>query len=219
VIRPLNPSDLIFVLFATQWTLLLSAFAIVGGGLIALALVASRLTSARILDWATIGYIQLFQATPPLMQLFLIYYGGSLVGVRLEAWTAALIAFSLYSSAYLADIWHGCIVAVPRNQWEGARALALGEPLTIALVVAPQALRIAVPPTIGFVVQLIKTTSLASIIGFVELLRAGQLITNATLQPLPVYGLVALIYFCLCWPLSMWGRGLENRLALSLKRS
>jgi polar amino acid transport system permease protein len=85
--------------------------------------------------------------------------------------------------------------------------------------VAPQALRIAVPPTIGFVVQLIKTTSLASIIGFVELLRAGQLITNATLQPLPVYGLVAFIYFCLCWPLSMWGRGLENRLALSLKRS
>ena len=137
----------------------------------------------------------------------------------LRSWSAALVAFSLYSSAYLADIWYGCIRAIPRHQWEGSRALSFPEPLTILLVIAPQALKISVPPTVGFVVQLIKTTSLASIIGFIELVRAGQNINNATLQPLIVYGFVAAIFFVICWPLSLWAQALETRLARSLRRS
>jgi polar amino acid transport system permease protein len=219
MIRPLNPDDFVYILTALQWTLLLSAFAIIGGGLIGVLVVILRLNRIRPVNWVTMAYIQFFQATPPLMQLFLVYYGGGLIGIRFEAWTAALIAFALYSSAYLGDIWHGCIVAIPRHQWEGSRALAFSEPLTLGLVIVPQAIKIAVPPTIGFVVQVIKTTSLASIIGFVEMVRAGQFITNATLQPLPVYGFVALIYFALCWPLSIWARALETRLAKSLRRS
>ncbi len=219
MIHALGPNDFIYILWATQWTLLLSCFAIFGGGLIALVIVALRLSPVRALRWLTVGYVQFFQATPPLMQLFLVYYGGSYFGIRFEAWTAALIAFSLYSSAYLGDIWHGCIAAIPRHQWEGSRALSFPEPLTLLLVIVPQALKISVPPTVGFVVQLIKTTSLASIIGFVELVRAGQFINNSTLQPLIVYGFVAAIYFVLCWPLSLWAQALESRLARSLKRS
>lgn len=219
MIHALGPNDFIYILWATQWTLLLSCFAIFGGGLIALVIVALRLCPVRALRWLTVGYVQFFQATPPLMQLFLVYYGGSYFGIRFEAWTAALIAFSLYSSAYLGDIWHGCIAAIPRHQWEGSRALSFPEPLTLLLVIVPQALKISVPPTVGFVVQLIKTTSLASIIGFVELVRAGQFINNSTLQPLIVYGFVAAIYFVLCWPLSLWAQALESRLARSLKRS
>lgn len=219
MIHALGPRDLLYILWATQWTLLLSCFAIFGGGLIALLVVALRQGSIRPLGWLAVAYVQFFQATPPLMQLFLVYYGGSYLGVRLEAWAAALIAFSLYSSAYLGDIWHGCISAVPRHQWEGAWALSFSEPLTLLLVIVPQALRISVPPTVGFVVQLIKTTSLASIIGFVELVRAGQFINNSTLQPLIVYGFVASIYFALCWPLSLWAQALENRLGQSRKRS
>jgi polar amino acid transport system permease protein len=219
MIRPLNPNDFLYILTAARWTLLLSSFAVIGGGIIALVIVIARLAHMRVLSWATIAYIQFFQATPPLMQLFLVYFGGTLIGVRFEAWTAALIAFSLYSSAYLADIWHGCIVSVPRHQWEGSRALAFSEPLTLALVVVPQALRISVPPTIGFIVQVIKTTSLASIIGFTELVRAGQFINNSTLQPLPVYGFVACIFFALCWPLALWSRAIEDRLGRSARRS
>lgn len=219
MIRPLNLNDFLYILTALQWTLLLSSFAIIGGGLIGAVVVVLRLSRSRPVAWLTIAYVQFFQATPPLMQLFLVYYGGSYFGIRFEAWTAALIAFALYSSSYLADIWHGCIKAIPRHQWEGSRALAFSEPLTLGLVIVPQALKISVPPTIGFIVQVIKTTSLASIIGFVELVRAGQLINNATLQPLLVYGFVACIYFALCWPLSLWSQSLERKLAKSTKRS
>ena len=95
-----------------------------------------------------------------------------------------MIAFSLHASAFLGDIWHGSVLAVPRTQWEAARSLALSWARTLRLVIAPQAARIAAAPTVGFLVQLIKSTSLASIIGFVELVRAGQFINNATLQPL-----------------------------------
>ena len=219
MIHPIGVRDFVYILSATQWTLLLSVFAIFGGAIIAVLIVAIRLNPARPVSWSSVAYIQFFQATPPLMQLFLIYYGGSYVGIRFEAWTAALIAFSLYSSAFLADIWYGCIVATPRHQWEGARALSFTEPLTLMLVIIPQALKISVPPTVGFVVQLIKTTSLASIIGYVELVRAGQFINNSTLQPLLVYGFVACIYFALCWPLSLWSQRLEKRLAKSQNRS
>jgi len=219
VIHALGPNDFLYILSATQWTLLLSAFAIFGGALVAVIVVAIRMNPVRPLAWLAMGYVQFFQATPPLMQLFLVYYGGDYVGIRLEAWQAALIAFSLYSSAYLADIWTGCIAAVPRHQWEGSRALSFSEPLTLLLVIAPQALKISVPPTVGFLVQLIKTTSLASIIGYVELVRASQFINNSTLQPLLVYGFVACIYFALCWPLSLWARTLEVRLAKSSRRS
>jgi polar amino acid transport system permease protein len=213
MIHKLGASDLLYILSATQWTLLLSAFAIFGGAAIAVLVVTLRLNTFRPLGWLTVAYVQFFQATPPLMQLFLVYYGASLFGVKLESWSAALIAFSLYSSAYLGDIWHGCITAVPKGQWEGARALSLTEPLAVLLVIVPQAFRISVPPTVGFLVQLIKTTSLASIIGFIELMRAGQYVNNSTLQPLVVYGFVACIYFMLCWPLSLWARALEKKLA------
>lgn len=219
MIHQLGTNDFLYILSATRWTLLLSAFAIVGGAIVGLLLVTMRLVTFRPLGWLAIGYVQFFQATPPLMQLFLVFYGGSLFGIRFEAWTAALIAFSLYSSAYLCDIWIGCIRAIPRHQWEGSRALSFPEPLTILLVVAPQALKISVPPTVGFLVQLIKTTSLAAIVGFVELVRAGQFINNSTLRPLIVYGFVACIYFVLCWPLSLWGQSLEKKLGRSQKRA
>src|SRR5690606_9715346 len=103
--------------------------------------------------------------------------------------------------------------AVPAGQSEAARSLGLRQWQTNLLVVLPQALRLAIPPTIGFLVQLIKNTSLASIIGFTELTRTGQLINNATYQPLTVFIIVSLIYFALCWPLSLASRRLEIRLA------
>jgi polar amino acid transport system permease protein len=129
-----------------------------------------------------------------------------------DAWTAAALALTLYASAFLGEIWRGCIQAVPREQWEAARALALGYRSQLQSVILPQATRIALPPTAGFLVQLLKGTSLASIIGFTELTRAAAVVNNATFRPLLVYGTVAGLYFILCWPLSMLSNHLERRL-------
>lgn len=113
--------------------------------------------------------------------------------------------------AFLLDIWFGSIRALPKGQWEASRCLGLSFGQTLYRVVAPQALRIAIAPTVGFAVQVIKGTALASIIGFVELTKAGTMLTNVTYQPFKVFALVALGYFILCYPLSRYSRYLENK--------
>jgi polar amino acid transport system permease protein len=158
--------------------------------------------------------VQLFQGTPLLMQLFLAYFGLALLGIKVDAWVAAALALTLYTSAFLCEIWRGCVDAIPRGQWEASASLALGLREQLLHVIGPQALRIAIPPTVGFLVQVIKGTALASVIGFVELTKAGTMIANATFRPFTVYACVALVYFALCFPLSAWSRRLERRLAL-----
>jgi polar amino acid transport system permease protein len=219
MIRELNPNDFVYILLAARWTIALSLIAIMGGGVVGLGIAMARLSRFRTTRGMFLAYIQFFQATPLLMQLFLVFFGGTLIGIRFDPWTAAVIAFTLHASAFLADIWHGSILAVPKSQWEGARALAIPKWTMLRLVIAPQAARLAVAPTIGFLVQLIKGTSLASIIGFTELVRAGQFITNATLQPLFVYGFVACIFYIICWPLSKLSQSLETRLSRGFQRS
>ena len=218
MIRALNANDFVYILAAARWTLALSLTAVLGGGVIGIAIAMARLSRFALLRGAGIGYIQAFQATPLLMQLFLVFFGGSYLGVRFDPWTAAAIAFTLNASAFLADIWHASVRAVPASQWEAARSLALSGWSTLRLVIVPQAGRIAVAPTVGFLVQLIKSTSLASIIGFVEVVRAGQFITNSTLQPLYVYGFVACLFFAICWPLAQLGKMLEARLGRGYQR-
>jgi polar amino acid transport system permease protein len=219
MIRELNANDFLYMLSAARWTVLLSLVAVGGGGVLGLVIALGRLSSLRVVRAAALAYIQFFEATPLLMQLFLVFFGGTLLGMRFDPWTAAVIAFSLHASAFLGDIWHGSVMAVPKTQWEAARSLALSWGATLLLVIAPQAGRIAVPPTVGFLVQLIKSTSLASIIGFVELVRAGQFINNATLQPLLVYGFVGCVFFVLCWPISKFSQRVEARLNRGLQRA
>jgi polar amino acid transport system permease protein len=218
MIREFSSSELLFLLRSAQWTVVLSLIAFAGGGVLGLLVAILRGARPAPLRWLMAGYIQLFQGTPLLMQLFLVYFGLGLWGVAVDPWLAVTIGFTLYSGAYLGDIWRGCIEAVPRSQWEAARALALSHSRTLFLVILPQALRIAIPPTVGFLVQLIKGTSLAAIIGFVELTRAGQLVTNATFRPMLVYVIVAAIYFALCWPLSLASQALEKRLGVATTR-
>ena len=119
---------------------------------------------------------------------------------------------SLQSSAYLADVARAGIEAIPKGQWEASSSLAMGYLQQMRYVVLPQAFRIAIPPTVGFSVQVVKGTALTSIIGFVELSKASTMLTNATFAPFTVYGFVALIYFALCWPLSKTSQALERKL-------
>jgi polar amino acid transport system permease protein len=200
------------LLLAARWTVGLSLIAFFGGGLVGLALLVARVARLRGAEPLVAGYVQLFQGTPLLMQLFLAYFGLALLGINVSPWVAAALALTLYTSAFLTEIWRGCVNAVPRGQWEAAQALALNLREQLRYVIGPQALRVAVPPTVGFLVQVIKGTALASVIGFIELTKAGTMITNATFRPFTVYACVALMYFVLCYPISAWSRSLERKL-------
>ena len=200
------------LLLAARWTVGLSLIAFIGGGIVGLALLLARLAAVPGAQRGVSAYVQLFQGTPLLMQLFLAYFGLALVGLNVSAWVAASLALTLYTSAFLTEIWRGCVNAIPKGQWEAADSLALSFGEKMRHVVGPQALRIAVPPTVGFLVQVIKGTALASVIGFVELTKAGTMITNATFRPFTVYACVALLYFVLCYPVSAWSRSLERKL-------
>ena len=200
------------LLLAGRWTVALSLVAFIGGGLVGLALLVLRLSKLPMADKFVGGYVQLFQGTPLLMQLFLSYFGIALFGINTSAWVAAAVALTLYTSAFLTEIWRGCVNAIPKGQWEAAESLALNFGEQLRYVVLPQAVKIAIPPTVGFLVQVIKGTALASVIGFIELTKAGTMITNATFKPFLVYGCLALMYFALCFPVSMYARRLERKL-------
>ena len=210
-----NANHLQFLLQGAGWTLLLSVIAFAGGGLVGFVVALCRISPLKPLRWASLGYVQLVQGTPLLILMFLSYFGLSIVGLSLPALVAAGLSMTVYVSAYIGEIWRGCIQAVPRTQWEAAECLALSRPQRMRLVVLPQALRIATPPTVGFMVQIVKNTSLASVVGFVELARAGQVVNNSIFQPFLVYMLVAGLYFLLCFPLSWWSRQLERRLLVA----
>ena len=201
-----------YLLQAARWTILLSLIAITGGAVLGLALALARVSKLRVLRALAIVYIQIVQGTPLLILLFLSYFGLSLVGLRLDPLVAAGISLTFYVGAFLGEIWRGCIEAVPRTQWEASDCLGLNRLQQYAYVILPQAVRIATPPTVGFMVQVVKNTSLASIIGFVELTRAGQIVNNSTFQPFLVFLFVAAIYFAICYPLSVTSRALERKM-------
>ena len=197
------------LLLAARWTVALSLVAFVGGGILGILLLIIRIKNARGAHLFVATYVQLFQGTPLLMQLFLSYFGLALFGFKTTAWFAAAFALTLYTSAFLAEIWRGCVEAIPKGQWEAGRSLALNFTEMLRYIILPQAFKIAIAPTVGFLVQVIKGTALASVIGFIELTKAGTMITNATFQPFLTYSCVALLYFALCYPISWYAKRLE----------
>lgn len=205
-------AHLVTLLLAARWTLAVSALAFVFGGAAGFLVALGRTSRSAPVRWFTTAYIQLIQGTPVLIVLFLSYYGLSVLGLKLSPLVAASLAMTIYASAYLGEIWRGCIQAVHRNQWEASSSLAMTRWQQLRHVILPQATQLAVPPTVGFSVQIVKNTSITSIIGLVELTRAGQLINNAVFQPFQVFVLVAAVYFILCFPLSVSAKRLERKL-------
>jgi polar amino acid transport system permease protein len=215
--RPLGLNEIIYIIAAVRWTLLLSLVAFIGGAVGGVLVALARTGEFKWLRLVANGYIKIFQGTPLLMQLFLAFFVPGLFGWSVDPWSAAAIGLSLHASAFLGEIWRGALEVVPRGQWEAATSLGLRYGPKMALIIAPQAVRIAIPPTIGFLVQLIKGTSLASIIGFVELTRAAQVINNATFRPFTIFALVALIYYLLCRPLSAYSKRMERKLLMAAR--
>jgi len=200
-----------YLIMAAQWTVLLSLIAFAGGALVGLPIALMRVSPSHALRIVAGGYIQLIQGTPLLILLFLTYFGLGILGYKLAPLVAAGLALTLYAAAFLGEIWRGCIEAVPRTQWEASDCLGLDRFQQYAYVILPQAVRLAIPPTVGFMVQIVKNTSLASVVGFVELARAGQIVNNSTFEPFIIFCIVAAIYFAMCYPLSLASRFLERR--------
>ncbi|MEO0919335.1 MAG: amino acid ABC transporter permease [Pseudomonadota bacterium] len=204
------------LLEATQFTIYLSLIAFLGGGLVALIITLARVSPSKTAKVLTTGYIWVFQSVPLLMLLFLLGLGvPRLLGVNIDPWIAASIALIVYTSAYLSDVWCGAVEAIPEGQWEAGRVLGLRFLPTVGLIILPQTFRLSLAPTVGFMVQIIKGTSLAFIIGFHDLMNVGKRWANAPVEgteAFVIYPLMALIYFALCFPLSVWSRRLERRL-------
>ncbi|MFE1599232.1 amino acid ABC transporter permease [Methylobacterium sp. ID0610] len=208
-----GPQHLWFLLTAAGWTLALSAIAFLGGGLLGFAVALARISDSRALRGLATAYVQVVQGTPLLILLFMIYFGLAIAGFdQLPALIAAGAGLTVYASGFLGEIWRGCIESVPKTQWEAAECLALSRWQRMTRVILPQAMRLATAPTVGFLVQIVKNTSLASVVGFVELSQAGKLINNSIFQPFIIFVTVAGFYFVICYPLSAWSRGLERRL-------
>ncbi len=214
----LNINHLLFLGHGAMWTVGLSAIALIGGGAFGLLVALGRVSSSRVLRLLAATYVQLIQGTPLLVIMFLSFFGLAAIGFNISPLLAAGASMTIFVAAYLGEIWRGCIEAVPKPQWEAAEGLALSRTQRMVKVILPQAIRIATPPTVGFMVQIIKNTSLASVVGFVELTRSGQIINNSLFEPFVIYSIIALVYFSLCYPLSRLSRRLE-RTALQKKPS
>lgn len=208
----LNANHLMFLGQGALWTIGLSVIALIGGGLVGFAIALARISPLTPVRFASGVYVQLVQGTPLLVILFLGYFGLSAIGLSISPLAAASASLSLYVAAYLGEIWRGAIQSVPKPQWEAAEGLALSRTQRMRMVILPQAIRIATPPTVGFMVQIIKNTSLASVVGFVELMRSGQIINNSLFEPFLIYAIIALVYFALCYPLSLLSQRLERRM-------
>jgi polar amino acid transport system permease protein len=203
------------LLLAARWTILLSLIAFIGGGVVAGILSILRMMNNPIISFFINIYVEIFQGIPLLMQLFLAFFGLSLIGLDIGAWAAASLALTLFTSAFLCEIWRGCLDSVPKGQWEACKTMGLNYYQTIFHVIIPQSIRVATAPTVGFSVQVVKGTALASIIGFVELTKAGTMLNNATFEPFKVFAMVALLYFLICYPLTRYSKYLERKLNAS----
>jgi len=201
-----------FILKGAGWTIVLSLLGFVGGLIAGLPLALVLARGQKLLRLFASAYVKLVQGIPLPVIMFLSYFGLSIAGFELSALTAAGVAMTAYASAYLGEIWKACIQAVPRTQWEAAECLALTPLQRTVFVILPQAIRIAIAPTVGFLVQIVKNSSYAVVIGFFDLTYSARVVNNSTFKPFLIFTFAAVLYFMICYPLSAWAHRLEKRM-------
>ena len=203
------------LLAAARFTIYLSLIAFIGGGAVACFITLLRISKSPALQKVAASFIWIFQSVPLLMLLFLIGLGmPGLLDINIDPWTAATCALVLFTAAYLAEVWRGAVESVAKGQWEASYALNIKYSLLLRKVIFPQAIKFGIAPTVGFMVQIIKGTSLAYIIGFNDLMLAGKRWANAPVpgsEPFVVFPLMAVMYFCICYPLALFARKLEAK--------
>ena len=205
-------NQIVFLLQGTLWTIALALIGFVGGGVIGMGVALMRVSRSAVVRWIAAGYVQIVQGIPLPVLMFLSYFGLAITGVQVPAVVAAGVSMTIFAAAFLGEIWRGSIQAVPKTQWEAADSLGLTRFQMMVDVILPQAVRLSIPPTVGFMVQIVKNTSYAVVIGFTELTQSGKIVNNVIFEPFVVFTIVGAIYFCLCSPLAHASRRLDQRL-------
>ncbi|MCD1269866.1 ABC transporter permease subunit [Microbacterium sp. MEC084] len=190
--------------------LTLASFAL--GLLIALGIALLRLSPNRVLSWIGRAYVSIIRGTPLLVQLFVIFYGLPSIGVTLDPWPSAIIAFSINVGGYAAEIIRAAILSVPKGQWEAGYTIGMSNATTLRRIILPQAARVSVPPLSNTFISLVKDTSLASMILVTEMFREAQRIATFTSEFMTIYIEAALIYWMFCTVLSAAQDRIERRL-------
>jgi cystine transport system permease protein len=190
--------------------LALASFAI--GLVLALVVALMRLSRNRVVSGIARFYVSVIRGTPLLVQLFVIFFGLPSIGVVIDPWPSAIVAFSLNVGGYAAEIIRAAILSVPKGQWEAGYTIGMSPATTLRRVILPQAARVSVPPLSNTFISLVKDTSLASLILVTELFRVSQQIASSTYQFMLIYLEAALIYWLICLVLSGGQNRLERRL-------
>lgn len=202
-----------FLMEGLWMTLLISFLALVISMVLGLFVAVLRLSKIRGVPFLAAAYVEVFRDTPVLVQLFWVYYVlPILIGIQISAVTAAVIGLTLHSAAFLGEIYRAGIQSVPQGHVEAAKVLGLKPPQTFVRIVLPQAVRIVLPPMVNNLVDLIKLSSLASVFAVAEITRKATELSASTFRPLEIFTFIALMYFLICWPLSMAIRAMERRL-------
>ena len=197
-------------------TIPLTALSFVGGLIIAVGVALARLSQIAVVRRLAQAYVSLIRGTPLLVQLFIIFYALPSLGLVIDPFPSAVIAFSLNVGGYASEVVRAAILSIPRGQWEAAETIGYGRTLALRRVILPQAARVAVPPLSNTFISLVKDTSLASTIMVTELLRKAQEIAAPTYEFLTLYSVAAVIYWVLCLVLSFGQTALERRLGRHL---
>ena len=206
-------NNLPFLLEGIYLTLFISGLSLVLSMVLGLVAAVGRLSSSRVLSFVSATYVEVFRDTPVLVQLFWVYYVlPILLGIRIDALTASIIGLTLHSAAFLSEIYRAGIQTVPVGHIEAAKVLGLSRVDTFIRIVMPQAVRNVLPPLVNNLIDLIKLSSLSSVFAVGEITRKAGELSASTFRPLEIFTFVAIMYFMICWPLSLLIRGLERRL-------
>ena len=208
----LNIYDAILLLQGLGNTVLLCVAGLGLGLVIALFVGLARASGFRWLSWPAALYIEVIRDSPLLMQLYLVFFALPLVGLQVPIFVAGVATLMVNSSAFMAEIVRAGIQAIGKDQWDAARALGMGYLPCMRHIVMPQAARVMIPPGVGLLIGLIKDSSVVSVISYIELTRVGQILTEKTFLSFQVFGIVAALYFLLCYPLSRLAVSAERRL-------
>lgn len=195
-----------------QGTIPLSLASFALGLILALVVALMRISSNRLVSWAARAYISVIRGTPLLVQLFVIFFGLPSIGVTIDPWPSAVIAFSLNVGGYAAEVIRAAILSVPKGQWEAGYTIGMPRVQTLRRIILPQAARVSVPPLSNTFISLVKDTSLASLILVTEMFRVAQQIAAFSQEFMVLYVEAAVIYWVFCLVLSAGQVRLERRL-------
>jgi His/Glu/Gln/Arg/opine family amino acid ABC transporter permease subunit len=200
-----------YLLRGAGMTLLMAGVSVVPATICGVLLALVQVFGNRAVRSAVVVYLFLIRGIPLLVLLTFTYYLLPLTGIDLPPFWGVVVVFALYYAAFMSEVFRAGILSLPRAQWDAARSLGMTRRLMLQIVIFPQALRLASPPFVSLCANLVKATSLVSIVGLWELTMASREIVERTLAPFQIFLGAAVVYFCICYTLALYGRSLERR--------